>query len=145
MLDPVAKPARFLVDEEHVSRLHLHLPRVIDVVLSHCVLYLTSIANTRHEMLNKLALLLFVVSSRLNWLNILTEAILLVKVEPHLPVSALMVLSLLVDRAFNLERNSLYLIRQLFKSHRKRVAVSLRYVNSLGLLAQGFFSIKVTL
>ena len=91
--------------------------RVIDVVFGHRVLELASIADAYSNMLDELFLLLLVVCRRLNLLDVLAKAILLVEVELYLPVLALVVLSLLLDAALELQGQPLDFVWELFVGH----------------------------
>ena len=91
--------------------------RVINVVFGHRVLELASIADAYSNMLDELFLLLLVVCRRLNLLDVLAKAILLVEVELYLPVLALVVLSLLLDAALELQGQPLDFVWELFVGH----------------------------
>ena len=71
--------------------------RVIDIVFCHSVLKLARITDAYSNVFNEPFLLLLMVSSGLNLLNLLPKAILFVKVKLYLPVFAFVMLSLLFD------------------------------------------------
>ena len=117
LLEPVAKAAGSLVDEEGISGLRLDALSVVDVVFGHCVINLASITDAYSNVLDELFLLLLVVCRSLDLLDLLTEAVFLVKVELDLPVLAFVMLSLLLDATFELQGQPLDFVRELLEGH----------------------------
>ena len=85
------------------------------------------------------------ISTSLNELHTLAEAIILVEFKLDSFVCALEVLCLLIYSTFELKRNAFDCIRQLLEIHFQSIAIMLRYVDGPILLSQGALALKVKL